>query len=188
MSTQERLIETPVGSKLGKIFEHLEVLGIGSFITQSGNLPNAKNLFTEAVDVEVPVGTVAVIPSPNLWLLGHGNLQPEFMDPLDENQHQLWNPDDHHWGAGAFQVSVIGVNAPDFSQNPPKQTAHLHVNMLLSDINGDDSWFGIAGYTLIYIGKPPRPGVVIGGTGGTETTGAIARTAPRTIWKGTKIR
>jgi hypothetical protein len=27
----------------------------------------------------------------------------------------------------------------------------------LSDDNGDDSWFGIAGYTLLFLGQAPRP-------------------------------
>jgi len=179
MATQERLIETPTGTKLGKIFDNLEVLGMGSFVTQSGNQSSAHQLFQENVHIEVPVGTIVVIPAPNLWLLGYGSLQPEVLDPLDDNQNQLWHSADHHWGAGVFQVSVVGLNAPDFSQNPPKQTAHLHVNMLLSDHNGDDSWFGVAGYNLLYLGKPPRVRPPIDGE---VSTGGVK------IWKGTKLR
>ena len=161
MATAERKIESPAGPKVGKIFEALEILGVASYLTQSGNQPNAEHGgYGEIVDIEVPVGTYVVVPSPNLWYLAHGQLQPELLDPLNENQNGNWVPEDHNWGTGWVQVSIVDLNAPDFTQVPPKQTARLYVRMLLSDDNADDSWFGAVGYTLLFLGqasRPPRP-------------------------------
>jgi hypothetical protein len=98
-----------------------------------------------------------VVPAPNLWWLGHGRLQPEILDPLNDNLSASWETEDHNWGVGRVQVSVVDLNTPDFTQNPPKQTARLHILMHLSDDNGDDSWFGVAGYTLLFLGQAPRP-------------------------------
>jgi hypothetical protein len=54
-----------------------------------------------------------------------------------------------------IHVAVVDINAPDFSQNPPTQTAQVNVNMRLIDRNGDDPWFGIVGYTLMFLGQAP---------------------------------
>jgi hypothetical protein len=37
--------------------------------------------------------------------------------------------------------------------HPPTQTATLNVVLFLRDDNGDDGWFGLAGYTLIHLGS-----------------------------------
>jgi hypothetical protein len=180
MATHERQIETPVGPQVGKIFATFEILGIASFLTQSGNQSNAHKIYEELVNIEVPVGTQVVVPSPNLWSLGYGNTEPEMLDPLDDNQSASWHSEDHNWGLGWFQISAVDLNAPDFSQNPPKQTAQLRIAMVLSDDNGDDSWFGIAGYTLLFLGHAPRPP--------RPTGGEPLPTGRRMLWKATKLR
>jgi hypothetical protein len=157
MATYERQIETPVGVKVGRIFEALEVLGIASYFTQSGNRSNAERAYEEIVNIEVPVGTYVVVPAPNLWWLGHGSLQPEMSDPLNDMPDVSWETEDHNWGAGRVEVDVLDLSAPDFTQNPPKQTARLYVRMYLADDNADDSWFGAAGYCLLFLGQAPRP-------------------------------
>ena len=157
MATSERMIETPVGTKVGKIWEKLEILGISSFLTQTQNQPNDQGLrWLEFVDIDVPVGTLAVVPAMNFWFLGHGRLDPDLIDPLAENQHVTWNSADRPWGLGWVHVSVVDVNAPDQSMNPPHQTAQLQIEMHLCDYNMDDGWFGVVGYTLVCLGVPPR--------------------------------
>ena len=180
MATHDRQIETPVGPQVGRIFSTFDILGVASLLTQSGNQPNAQKLYEEFVDIEVPVGTQVIVPTPNLWFSGYGKLQPEMLDPLDDNQSASWHREDHNWGLGWFQVSAVDLNAPDFGQSPPKQTAQLHVVMFLSDDNGDDSWFGVAGYTLLFLGhaaQPPRP-----------SSGAPLPAGRQMIWKPRKLR
>ena len=156
MATSERKIETPFGPRVGNIFDRLELLGVASFLTQSGNQSNAQLVYDETKVIDVPVGTMVVVPSPNLWVLGYGGLQPEFVDPLNDNQSVSWGSEDHNWGMGWFQISVVDVNAVDTTQSPPKQTAQLRISMILRDDNGDDSWFGVAGYTLLFLGRAPK--------------------------------
>jgi len=132
------------------------------------------------VNIDVPLGTQVIVPSPNRWCQGYGRIEPEMLDPLDDNQSASWHSEDHNWGLGWFQISAVDVNAPDFSQNPPKQTAQLRVAMFLSDDNSDDSWFGVAGYTLVFLGnaqRPPRP-----------VSGQPAPAQRRMMWKATKLR
>lgn len=155
MVTSDRQIESPVGARVGKIFEKLEVLGISSHLTQSLNQANGVNQYEETVNIDVPIGTLAVVPMPNLWMLGHGRLRPDRIDPLDENQQIQWDAADRPWALGKVHVSVVDINSPDFSQDPPRQTAQIIVYMRLIDKNGDDPWFGLVGYTLMFLGQAP---------------------------------
>ena len=66
-------------------------------------------------------------------------------------------------GLGRVSISVVDINAPDFTVAPPKQTARILVRMNLLDENGDDSWFGLVGYTLTLLGftrKSPILGTI----------------------------
>lgn len=153
MATSDRRIETPVGSKVGKLFEKLEILGISSLLTQSLNQPNGLAPYEQTINIDVPVGTSAIVPMVNLWLLGHGRLRPDQLDPLDDNQHIEWDATDRPWALGKIQVSVVDIDAPDLARNPPTQSARLKVYMRLIDYNGDDPWFGLAGFTLMFLGR-----------------------------------
>lgn len=153
MSTDERYIETPVGSKVGHIWGRLQILGISSFLTQRGNAPRDDLDHFELRTIAVPVGTVAVVPMPNLWILGHGELDPANIDPLDENGSATWHSSDRPWGLGWVHVSVVDVNEPDYSIVPPTQSAQLRIKLHLSDRNADDSLFAAVGYTLLFLGR-----------------------------------
>ena len=153
MSTSERYIETPVGSKVGHIWGPLQILGISSYLTQRGTAPHDDLDYDELRTINVPVGTVAVVPMPNLWFLGHGELDPGMIDPLDENGFLTWHPKDRPWGLGWVHVSVVDVNEPDYTASPPAQTAQLRIKLHLCDVNADDSLFGAVGYTLMYLGR-----------------------------------
>ncbi|SEI58644.1 hypothetical protein SAMN04244579_01261 [Azotobacter beijerinckii] len=153
MSTAERYIETPVGSKVGHIWGRLQILGISSYLTQRANAPRDDLDHSELRTIAVPVGTVAVVPMPNLWFLGHGELEPANIDPLDENGSVTWHSNDRPWGLGWVHVSVIDVNEPDYSAVPPTQSAQLRIKLHLCDLNADDSLFGAVGYTLLFLGR-----------------------------------
>jgi hypothetical protein len=156
MPTVPRNIFTPFGPKPERVWEKLQVLGVSAYMTQTGNLPDDRNLqWEEYVDISVPLGTLLIIPTTNYWVLGHGSISPEFINPLDDNASLTWHSDDHHWGMGWVQVVVDDVYEADYTAQPPEQLARLLVVLHLSDINADDSWFGIVGYTLTFLGQVP---------------------------------
>jgi hypothetical protein len=155
-------IQTPTGPAVGSIFARMEILGIASMLTQTGNQPNDEQQWQEIIDISVPVGTHAVVVSQDYWLLAFGSLTSN-LDPLDPNQNPGWNTEDHNMGLGRASVAVVDVNAPDFTVAPPKQTARILVRMNLRDENGDDSWIGLVGYTLTFLGfaqKSPILGAI----------------------------
>ncbi len=76
MATGKRLIATSTGSKPGDIFRPLEILGISSYLTQTGNQPNGNQYFDETIIIDVPLGTYTIVPVPNWWELGHGTSIP----------------------------------------------------------------------------------------------------------------
>jgi hypothetical protein len=153
MATSDRRIETPTGSKFGAIFSAMDILGVSSHLTQTDHQPNGVNGYLETVNISVPVGTVVIVPVPNFWMLGYGRLKPDLLDTADDNQSVQWNSADHNWGIGRVHVSVVDVNAIDNSTSPPSQNATLNIMMRLHDDNGDDGWWGMVGYTLVYLGQ-----------------------------------
>lgn len=158
MPTNERFIETPFGPVVGTISERLEVLGISSYLTQTGNRPNARSQWEEIVDISnVPVGTITIMTSIDKWILGYGELDPELLDPLNPNVNPGWNGVDHHIGLGRVQVTVVDINSPDLSQSPPRQSARIVIKLNFLDYNGDDRWFGMVGFSLIFLGRTPLP-------------------------------
>jgi hypothetical protein len=89
-------------------------------------------------------------------------LRPQ-LDPLDPNQNPSWHTEDHNMGLGRASIAVVDVNAPDFTVSPPQQTARILVRLNLRDENGDDSWIGMVGYTLTFLGfarKSPILGAI----------------------------
>jgi len=155
MPTGARNIETPTGPAVGSIHGRMEILGIASFLTQTGNQPNDQRQWEEIIDIAVPVGTHAIVVSQDYWVLAFGSLT-ENVDPLDPNQNPGWNTEDHNMGLGRASVAITDVNAPDFTASPPTQTARILVRMNLLDENGDDSWVGLVGYTLTFLGVAQR--------------------------------
>jgi len=176
MPTSPRLIETPTGPVIGSVFAKMEVLGVSSFLTQTGNQPNDQRQWTEFVNISVPIGTHCIVASQDFWFLAFGSLSSN-LDPLDPNSNPSWNSEDHHWGVGRASVKILDVNAPDFTVNPPTQTAKIDVAMNLLDENGDDSWFGMLGYTLTFLGFAGR--IVL-------ETAVGAESSDRIIWMGAK--
>ena len=174
MPTSPRFIQTPTGPAIGSIFAKMEVLGVSSFLTQTGNQPNDQRQFEEIVNISVPIATHCIVASQDFWALAFGSLSSN-LDPLDENSNPQWNSEDHNWGLGRASVKIQDVNAPDFTVNPPKQTAQISVRLNLLDENGDDSWFGILGYTLTFFGFAGRM---------LQETAVAAESSDRIIWLG----
>ena len=163
-ASEPKPFETPAGASEGQQFGDMEIIGIANHATTSLNRPNFFNPpFDEDVTIDVPVGTEFIIPSIRGWRLVYGELTPNSVDAhLDKpGATALWKSADHHFGQGAVNVFVEDVNAPDLSVTPPKQTARLKVSMGLSDFNGDDRWFGLVNYSLIFLKRrtPPLAGI-----------------------------
>src|ERR1019366_1739128 len=118
MPTSENIIETPSGPVVGKITQRLEVLGVHSYLTQTGNLPNAQNQWRETFDIFIPVGTVTIVVSMDRWSLVYGSFDPALLDPMDPASHPQWNSEDHNFGAARVEVAVMSISAPDLKQNP----------------------------------------------------------------------
>src|SRR5436190_19450455 len=113
MPTGSRNIETPSGPAVGSIFGTMEILGITSMLTQTGNQPNDQRQWEEIIDISAPVGTHAIVVSQDYWALAFGSMTSN-LDPLDPNQNPGWNSADHNMGLGRVSISVVDINAPDF--------------------------------------------------------------------------
>lgn len=174
MPTGPREIETPTGPAVGNLFGKMEILGISSFLTQTGNQPNHRRQWGEIIDIPVPVGTHAIVVSQDYWALGFGSLS-SVLDPLDPNSSPSWNSTDHNLGVGRASATVLDINAADLTAIPPKQTAQIGVRMSLLDKNGDDRWFGLLGFTTTFLGLAPRTKVV--GAIGAKAVEAISAAA-----------
>lgn len=150
--TVERGIETPFGpTPDGKVFTNLQVIGILNLETGSGNQTDSFTEFTTTALVEVPVGTVLIVPAVRGWSLAFGELEPD-LSGIKYN--------DHHYGVGGVKVMVTKVNPVNTVVTPPTQTAEITLQMALADHSQDDRWFGTIAYTLICFGLPS------GATGG----------------------
>src|SRR5262249_16289528 len=144
MATMEGPIQTPYGTQKGRIWKPMQVLGVGHYLTMTQNQMDDRFFsWNENVDLDVPVGTITVMTAITGWVLGHGSMNPDVFDPMDDNAAWQWNSADRPWGMGWASVERVDVNAPDMSQSPPRQTAQLQVIMHLCDYNVDDPWFGI---------------------------------------------
>ncbi|MGH8604285.1 MAG: hypothetical protein ACREXR_16370, partial [Gammaproteobacteria bacterium] len=151
-ATVELPFETPFGpTPGGKAFANLQVIGIVSLQTRTGNLSTARPFFSTKALVEVPVGTVFIVPAMRGWDLGYGQL-----NSLPGSDVRFdWSEEDHHYGLGGAYVAVTKINPVNTTVSPPTQTAEIEVNMILTDQDFDDSWFGSAAYTLICFGPQP---------------------------------
>jgi hypothetical protein len=151
-TTAPSTIETIEGPATnGVIARPLEIVGVLNLSTTSGNVPNASQSQFVSATVEVPVGTVVIVPAVKGWMLGYGEAQP---NPTDPNNSINWQTEDHNWGLGNVEVSVVKINPPNTLTNPPTQTAELSIRFYLSDDNQDDSWFGAVSYHLLCLGVP----------------------------------
>lgn len=142
-------VEGPVTN--GVIARRLEVLGLLRLTTTSGNIPEAADSHFVEATVEVPVGTAVILPSLTGWGLGYGTAQP---NPGAPDARLDWDSEDHHWGLGNVEVSVVRIHPPNTTTQPPTQLADLSIRFFLSDDNHDDPWFGAVNYSLLCLGVP----------------------------------
>lgn len=150
-STGSRDIETPEGARGGDQTGPFIVLGVLSRGTSTLHQSNAHNAFSETIKVNVPVGTALIVPAVRGWTMGYGSTTPE--DLSGTPGPVTWHREDHNLGASYFNVFVQDIDAPDPATNT--QTATIVVEMLLSDDNSDDDWFGYVNYTLLCLGRHP---------------------------------
>lgn len=153
-TTKPGQIETPTGPVSGELNGPFQVLGVISRVTYT-NQPNAGISYHETVHVQVPPGTVMIVPAVKGYISGFGAITDADADHDGELDSFTWtNHPDHHLGVMNFGVRVLDINAVDTSATPPTQNADVEVTMILSDTNRDDAWFGAVGYNLICLGRP----------------------------------
>ena len=157
--TRPREFETPIGPVEGDLFEQLQILGVSYKITATLNQRRGRTV-VETIDIEVPVGTQVIIPVLRSWRLAYGEIDPDTFEAHTFEPGE-WNYKDHNYGFGQVNISVLDINAPDFSVTPARQTATIFVSLLLADYNADDRWFGAVAYSLIYLGRPVAPVAVL---------------------------
>lgn len=152
-TSADRTIETPSGGQsAADVGGPLVILGVVPKATSTKNLSGAPESFVEIVEVNVPVGTVAIVPVVTGWSLGFGSVEPDDLSSQPSpNQQFLWHSDDHHLGLARVDLSVQDINAVNPATNT--QTATIRVLLRLSDHNTDDAWFGLVTYTLLCLGK-----------------------------------
>lgn len=149
-STTPRNLETPQGERSGDQLRRLDILGVLSRSTSTLHRPNANNQFQETVTVNVPPGTLIIIPAVYGWALGYGRTDPEDISTVKKFN---WNREDHNLGLAQLSVHVMDIDAVDTSVTPPTQTAKIEITAMLSDDNGDDQWFAGVNYNLLCLGN-----------------------------------
>jgi hypothetical protein len=135
---------------MSPVFERLVILGFSKENVVLDNQPNARGApFSKQITVEIPEGTTHVVPSISgtLSLFGRiASVTDNNTTFVVENGH----PDDHHYGLGFFNVHVPEVG---------RTTATVEVSMVLTDVNADDRWTGVAGVTMLFLGPEQPPGI-----------------------------
>ena len=142
-------IEGPATS--GVIARPLQVVGLLKLSTTSGNISAGENSHFVQATVDVPIGTAVIMPTLHGWTLAYGEAQPNSGNPDAEID---WSAEDHNWGLGTVEVSVVKINPPNMLTQPATQTAELSIRFLLRDDNGDDPWFGGVDFSLLCLGVP----------------------------------
>jgi hypothetical protein len=150
-ATSPRQIETPTGPVLGTVTGPFVVLGVADKATGTLNRPNGANDFIETVHVDAPLGTTVIVPVLRGWELGYGSTSPANLtqQPLPESTF-TWSSADHHFGIGNVNVAVIDIDAA--APGATTQSATVQVAARLNDDNGDDPWWGVIRYELIFLG------------------------------------
>jgi hypothetical protein len=165
-----------------EVDQRLEILGIASRKTGTGNLPNANGVnlpYSETVNVPAPAGTEIAFVVPEGWILGHNSTSPA--TPIVPYTPFKWYHDDNAWGLGWAQAYVEKINPA-----PPGGTPSVDVTVVLtlSDDNGDDPWFGTVYWEVVFLGKavgtpgPPGPAGPAGPSGPTGPAGPTGPTGP----------
>lgn len=152
--TSPREVETPTGPVLGTVTGPFVILGVADKATGTMNRPDGRTTFIETVRVDAPVGTEVIVPVLRGWELGYGSTTPADItqQPLPESTF-TWNAADHHLGMGNVNIAVTDINAA--APGATTQSATIQIAARLNDDNGDDPWWGVVRYELIFLGRAP---------------------------------
>jgi hypothetical protein len=155
-STSPREIQTPNGAVAGQVNGPFVVLGVASRATSTLSRPNG-NTFVQTVRLlDVPAGTEVIVPTITGWDLGYGSTTPADLSGQTTPESTFdWNPADHHLGLARIDISVTDIDAP--APGATSQSATLRIGAQLADVNGDDPWWGVIRYQLIFLGRAPAP-------------------------------
>jgi len=154
-ATAPRDIETPTGQVPGMVSGPFVVLGVADRATSTLNRANALSDFVETVHVDAPLGTQVIVPVLRGWTLGYGSTDPADHSPQPAPESTFrWNSEDHHFGIGMVNIAVIDLNAA--VPGAISQSATVQISARLNDDNGDDKWWGVVRYELIFLGPAAR--------------------------------
>jgi len=155
-STSPREIQTPTGAIRGQVNGPFVVLGVASRATSSLNRPNGMTAFIQTVRIDVPAGTEVVVPALIGWDLGYGSTLPaDLSGQVTPESTFTWTPTDRSLGMARVDISVTDIDA--LAPGATTQSATLRIGMQLADSHGDDPWWGVVRYQLIFLGRAPAP-------------------------------
>jgi hypothetical protein len=155
-STSGRDIQTPTGAVSGQVNGPFVVLGVASRATSTLSRPNGETFLQTVRLLDVPAGTEVIVPTVTGWDLGYGSTAPADLSGQTTPESTFhWNATDHHLGFARIDVSVVDIDA--LAPGATTQTATLRIGAQLADGNGDDPWWGVIRYQLIYLGRAPAP-------------------------------
>jgi len=150
-ATADRDIRTPAGPIAGQISGNFVILGIANQATSTRSRPGGTGEFLETIAVDVPAETVMIVPALRGWDLGYGSTDPEDLSP--GGTAFSWRPADHHLGMASVNVTVIDIGS--LVPGATTRRASIEVSARLTDVNGDDPWWGVIRYQLLYLGRAP---------------------------------
>jgi hypothetical protein len=151
-TTSPRDIETPTGPVPGMITGRFVILGVADRATAAPNQPNGAAHFVETVDIDVPVGTEVILPALRGFDIGYGSTDPADLSPMPLPESTFsWRHEDHHFGVARVNVAVVDIDAAAPGASP--QHARIQVGLRPNDDNGDDKWWGVVRYQLIFLGR-----------------------------------
>jgi hypothetical protein len=160
-------VQMPSRPPLPGATKPLQVLGVASQVVVTKNYDDAQKVAVAHVAARAPADTEQVIAVQRRWTLAHGSMQDSSawescLRGAGSCTGLVWNAKDRPWMAGLADVYVKSMGPVDTTTTPPTRLVDVDVSHLLSDDNGDDSWFGDLILDLVFLG----PATVVRGLPG----------------------
>ena len=122
-------------------FESLIILGFREEAIFIDNQSNGKKEAKKDISIEIPEGTIDVVPLVSGFDLFYGKIES-----IEENTSYHARVSDHHLGFERVNIRVIEIG---------RVTATIQAQMWLCDDNQDDAWTGTMHAMILFLGPHP---------------------------------